>query len=90
VRRHPYIENAERHGVPPNGGILAAFGSKYLRYEVSDGAAWLTVDRPQVKNAMSMEMYRGVGRAMEAADIDDNIHVTVITGVDELLSLEEA
>lgn len=61
-----------------------AFGSNFLRYEVRGGVGWLTIDRPEVKNAMSLEMYRGVGRAVEAAEADDDIHITVITGVDEL------
>jgi enoyl-CoA hydratase/carnithine racemase len=54
---------------------------------VRDGAGWLTIDRPEVKNAMSLEMYRGVGRAMAAADADDAIGVVVITGVDGLFCI---
>ena len=60
-----------------------ALGSDHLRYEVRDGAGWLTIDRPPVKNAMSLEMYRGVRRAVEQADEDPDVHVVVITGVDD-------
>ena len=63
---------------------MSALGSEFLHYEVGDGAAWLTIDRPDVKNAMSLEMYRGVRQAVEQADADDSIGVIVITGVDEL------
>jgi enoyl-CoA hydratase/carnithine racemase len=61
-----------------------ALGSDFLHYEVRDGAGWLTIERPATKNSMSLEMYRGVRRAVEEADKDDEIGVIVITGVDEL------
>lgn len=63
---------------------MSAFGSDHLRWAVRDGVGWLTIDRPEVKNSMSLEMYRGVGRAMSAADEDDAVGVVVITGVDRL------
>lgn len=66
---------------------MTAFGSEHLRWEVVDGAGWLTIDRPAVKNAMSLEMYRGVGRAMAQADEDDEVGVVVITGVDDLFCI---
>jgi enoyl-CoA hydratase/carnithine racemase len=61
-----------------------ALGSRHLRYEIRGGAGWLTIDRPDVKNALSLEMYRGVRRAVEEADDDPAVSVVVITGVDEL------
>ncbi|MGH9138608.1 MAG: enoyl-CoA hydratase/isomerase family protein [Acidimicrobiales bacterium] len=63
---------------------MTAFGSEYLHYEVGDGAGWLTIDRPDAKNAMSLEMYRGVRQAVLAADEDDEIGAVIITGVDDL------
>ena len=66
---------------------MTAFGSEHLRWDVVGGAGWLTIDRPDVKNAMSLEMYRGVRRAMAAADEDDGIGVVVITGVDDLFCI---
>ncbi|HYH48254.1 MAG TPA: enoyl-CoA hydratase/isomerase family protein [Acidimicrobiia bacterium] len=63
---------------------MAALGSAYLCYEIRDGAGWLTIDRSATKNAMSLEMYRGVRRAVEEADADPDVSVVVITGVDEL------
>lgn len=59
------------------------FGSKFLRYRKDRGAAWLTIDRAHVRNAMSLEMYRGVRRAVESADADPEVQVTVITGVED-------
>lgn len=60
---------------------MSVFGSAFLHWDVQDGVAWLTIDRPATKNAMSLEMYRGIGRAVQAADADDDIGVVVITGV---------
>ena len=43
---------------------MSAFGSEHLRWELVDGAGWLTIDRPAVKNAMSIGMARELrGRA---------------------------
>ena len=66
---------------------MSAFGSEHLRWEVVDGAGWLTIDRPAVRNAMSLEMYRGVRLALAAADEDDEVGVLVITGVDDLFCI---
>lgn len=61
-----------------------ALGSRHLRYEIRDGAGWLTIDRPDRKNALSLEMYRGVRRAVEEADERDDVGVVVVTGVEEV------
>lgn len=66
---------------------MSAFGSAHLHWEVVDGAGWLTIDRPAVRNAMSLEMYRGVRQAMATADADDDIGVVVITGVEDVFCI---
>lgn len=56
-------------------------GSRHLHYHVRDGAAWVTIDRPEARNACTLEMYAGIAHACAAADADPDIHATVITGV---------
>lgn len=55
-------------------------GTEATRYEVKNGAAWITLDRPENRNALSSvlvtELYEHLGTANE----DDNSRCIVITG----------
>jgi enoyl-CoA hydratase/carnithine racemase len=55
--------------------------SEYLRYEVKDGVATLTIDRPAKKNAMTFAMLGDFIRMVEEAGADPDAKVLVITGV---------
>lgn len=57
-----------------------ALGSKYLHHQVRDGVAWVTIDRPDSRNACTLEMYEGIAAACAASDRDPQIQATVITG----------
>jgi len=41
-------------------------GSRFLRWDERDGIAYLTIDRPERRNAMTASMYLGVRRAVFA------------------------
>ncbi|GAB3504429.1 enoyl-CoA hydratase/isomerase family protein [Emticicia fontis] len=49
-------------------------------YEVSEGAAKITLNRPQVFNALSTELIKEITNAVETASNDESIRVIVITG----------
>lgn len=51
-----------------------------LEYEVIDGVARLTINRPERRNAMSFEVMHGLRAAVAAASNDDAVRVIVITG----------
>lgn len=51
-----------------------------LRFEVTDGVAVITLDRPEVRNAFSGEMGRALDDAYRRADRDDGIRAVVLTG----------
>ncbi len=51
-----------------------------LLYETADGICRITLNRPQVYNALSRGLIREITTAIEAAGIDDSIRVVVITG----------
>ena len=51
-----------------------------LLYETGDGVCRITLNRPQVYNALSPGLIREITTAMEAAGTDDTIRVVVITG----------
>ncbi len=51
-----------------------------LRYEVSDGLARLTLDRPDSMNGMTNQMVREASEALEQAATDSSVRVLVLTG----------
>lgn len=51
-----------------------------LRYEVADGLARLTLNRPEHRNGITNRMVREATRALELASADPSIRVLVLTG----------
>jgi enoyl-CoA hydratase/carnithine racemase len=51
-----------------------------LRYEVADGVATITLDRPDRMNAFTAVMATELAAAAGAADADDAVRVVVVTG----------
>lgn len=52
-------------------------------YEVSEGAASIILNRPQVYNALSSELIQEITSAIEIANQDQNIRAIVLTGIGE-------
>jgi enoyl-CoA hydratase len=48
--------------------------------EVRDGVAWLTLNHPERRNAVSLEMWQGLGDAAEAFERDPAVRVVVLHG----------
>ncbi len=48
--------------------------------EVDGGIGWLTFNQPERRNAMSMEMWQGVGDVLEAFQANDEVRVVVMRG----------
>lgn len=48
--------------------------------DCQDGIAWLTLNNPQRHNAISLEMWRGLGDALEALQHDPQVRVVVLRG----------
>jgi enoyl-CoA hydratase len=53
---------------------------KDLLYETRNQAAWITLNRPRLLNALSAEMLASIRRAYEAAGDDRDVRAIVITG----------
>ena len=53
---------------------------KNILYEVKDGILYLTLNRPEVRNALSPEMWKDIQTAVEAAGNDDSVQVIIISG----------
>ncbi len=51
-----------------------------VSYEVVDGVAWLTIERPEARNALSREVREGLWAGVRRFNDDDAAHVLVLTG----------
>src|SRR3546814_14136845 len=56
------------------------------RYEVSDGIATLTYDRPDKLNAFTAQMTREVIDAFDRSDADAAVRAVIVTGAGRALS----
>jgi len=51
-----------------------------IQTRASDGIGWLTLNNPERRNAISLDMWRGIGVALEAFQRDDAVRVVVMRG----------
>lgn len=49
-------------------------------YEVKDGILYLTLNRPEARNALTPEMWNDISTAVQCAREDDEIRVVIISG----------
>jgi enoyl-CoA hydratase/carnithine racemase len=54
--------------------------SGQVDYEVKDGVAFVTFNRPEARNAMTWAMYDGLARACDAIVSDNNVRVALLRG----------
>lgn len=54
--------------------------SEVVSYEVVDGVAVITIERPQVKNAMSVEVFDQLGESARRAGDDDAVGALLLRG----------
>ena len=57
-----------------------------FRYEVEDGVATITLDRPEKLNALTFEIYAQLRDLFEALRYDDAVRVVVLTGAGDAFS----
>jgi enoyl-CoA hydratase len=51
-----------------------------VRYELRNGVAWLTIDRPEARNALSRAVREGLFAGVRRFNADDEAKVLVLTG----------
>jgi enoyl-CoA hydratase/carnithine racemase len=54
--------------------------SDLILYEASDGVATITINRPEVRNAMNYEAAQEMAAAVDRFDSDDEVRVGILTG----------
>lgn len=58
-------------------------GSPFLRAQKENGALTVVIDRPERRNALTIEMYHGIKKAAVLADRDPEVDVLVLTASGE-------
>jgi enoyl-CoA hydratase/carnithine racemase len=64
----------------PRPRAASAFGFRFITYEKTPPVARVTINRPQVLNALNFPTLRELSRAFEDASWDDAVAVVVLTG----------
>lgn len=57
-----------------------------VKVEVEEGVAWVTLNRPEKRNAMSPTLNREMGEVLDVIELDDDAQVLVLTGAGEAWS----
>ena len=61
-------------------------GSKYLTFERRGPVAWVTINRPERRNALTSNMYFGIRRAVDRVNASPTLHALVITGTGDVFA----
>jgi enoyl-CoA hydratase len=61
-------------------------GTTHLRFAREGVIAWLTIDRPSARNALTPAMYFGIKRAVNLVDGDPDLRALIITGAGDVFA----
>jgi enoyl-CoA hydratase len=61
-------------------------GSPYLHWERDDAVAWVTIDRPDRRNALTQNMYFGIRRAVDTVNRSSTLQALVLTGTGDVFA----
>jgi enoyl-CoA hydratase/carnithine racemase len=71
-------EQAKRY--TPDGQEVPPPSENDVLYERDEGFAWITLNRPLVLNAVDWSLRRGMGRALDRAEADEEVRAIVLRG----------
>ncbi len=52
-----------------------------ILYEVKDGILFLTLNRPEQRNALTPEMWKDISSAVDAAEADEDVRVVIVSSM---------
>jgi enoyl-CoA hydratase/carnithine racemase len=61
-------------------------GTPHLHWERHGDVAWVTIDRPQRRNAMTPNMYFGIRRAVDRVNQSPDLQAIVVTGTGDVFA----
>jgi len=60
--------------------------AKTVTLDIDDGIAWVTINRPEKRNAVSPTVNREMGALLDALELQEDVGVVVLTGAGESFS----
>ena len=72
--------NGQPHQLPRHRQTLAGYQAEHFLFEVKDGVATITLNRPERKNPLSFDSYAELRDLFRAMSYADDVHAVVITG----------
>ena len=76
-------QDGTRFAVTEKKNIMPGEGDREMEnvlYENRDGILTITLNRPEVRNALSPEMWRDLSEAVRRAGEEENVRVVIVTG----------
>ena len=70
----------EPHALPGHRGSLAGYPAQHFLFEVSEGVATLTLDRPGRKNPLTFDSYAELRALFRALALADDVRAVVLAG----------
>jgi enoyl-CoA hydratase len=61
-------------------------GSRHLRWERRGSVAWVFIERPERRNALTSNMYFGIRRAVDTVNHSSTLRALVITGTGDVFA----
>jgi 2-(1,2-epoxy-1,2-dihydrophenyl)acetyl-CoA isomerase len=61
-------------------------GFEAVRFEIADGIAYITLNRPDAANAMNLTLVRDLARAALICDNDETVKVVLLTAIGKMFS----
>jgi enoyl-CoA hydratase len=65
---------------------MTDLGTRHLHWEVRASTAWVTIDRPEKRNALTSSMYFGIRRAVDRVNATPALRALAITGVGDVFA----
>lgn len=72
--------NGQPHQLPRHRQTLAGYPAEHFLFEVNDGVATITLNRPERKNPLSFDSYAELRDLFRTMSYADDVHAVVITG----------
>jgi len=70
----------EPHELPGHRGSLAGYPAQHFLFEVKEGVATLTLDRPERKNPLTFDSYAELRALFRALALADDVRAVVLAG----------
>src|SRR5215212_1188684 len=80
MRNWKICDRRESFEMLPDHAVTTAFAGGKMLAAKDDGVGLVTFNQPEKRNAMSLEMWTGLGEILDEFREDDGVRVVILTG----------